>query len=96
MIVEFLPPAKAELMDAVDYYEGELNGLGQRFWDELDRHIAWIAENPELPRLREGGYRRVNLRVFPYYIAYVVRDPVIWILSVAHGHRLPNYWIDRI
>jgi plasmid stabilization system protein ParE len=96
MIVEFLPQAKAELMDAADYYEGELNGLGQRFWDELDRHIAWIAENPELPRLREGGYRRVNLRVFPYYIAYVVRDPVIWILSVAHGHQLPNYWIDRI
>jgi Putative addiction module component len=26
MIVEFLPQAKAELMDAVAYYEGELNG----------------------------------------------------------------------
>ena len=96
MIVEFLPQAKAELMDAVDYYEGELNGLGQRFWDELDRHFAWIAENPELPQLGEGGYRRVNLRVFPYYIAYGVRDPVIWILSVSHGHQLPSYWIDRI
>jgi plasmid stabilization system protein ParE len=96
MIVEFLSQAKAELMDAVAYYEGELNGLGQRFWDELDRHIAWIAENPEVPRLRDGGYQRVNLNVFPYYIAYVVRDPIIWILSVAHGHRLPKYWIDRI
>jgi hypothetical protein len=27
MIVEFLPQAKAELTDAVNYYEGELNGL---------------------------------------------------------------------
>jgi hypothetical protein len=26
MIVEFLSQAKAELMDAVAYYEGELNG----------------------------------------------------------------------
>jgi plasmid stabilization system protein ParE len=95
MIVEFLPQAKAELMDAVVYYESELNGLGQRFWDEVDRHIAWIVQNPEVPRLRDGGYRRVNLSVFPYYIAYVVRDPVIWILSVAHGHSLPEYWIDR-
>jgi hypothetical protein len=75
MIVQFLPQAKAELMDAVDYYDGELNGLGQRFWDEVDRHIAWIADNPEIPQLRDGGYRRVNLRVFPYYIAYIVRDP---------------------
>jgi plasmid stabilization system protein ParE len=95
MIIEFLPQAKAELMDAAGYYEGELNGLGQRFWDEVDQHIVWIAENPEVPRLRDGGYRRVNLSVFPYYIAYIVRDPVIWILSIAHGRSLPEYWIDR-
>jgi plasmid stabilization system protein ParE len=95
MIVEFLPQAKSELMDAVAYYEGELSGLGQRFWDEVDEHIAWIAENPDVPRLRDGGYRRVNLKIFPYYVSYVVRDAVIWILAVAHGHTLPEYWIDR-
>jgi plasmid stabilization system protein ParE len=95
MIVEFLPQAKSELMDAVAYYEGELSGLGQRFWDEVDEHIAWIAENPDVPRLRDGGYRRVNLKIFPYYVSYVVRDAVIWILAVAHAHTLPEYWIDR-
>jgi hypothetical protein len=42
-----------------------------------------------------AGYRRVNLRVFPYYVAYIVRDPTIWVLSIAHGHSLPEYWIDR-
>jgi hypothetical protein len=40
MIIEFLPQAKSELMDAVAYYEGELSGSGQRFWDEVDEHIA--------------------------------------------------------
>jgi hypothetical protein len=30
MIIEFLPEANAELLDAVAYYEGELPGLGQR------------------------------------------------------------------
>jgi hypothetical protein len=65
MVVEFLPQAKSELMDAVAYYEGELSGLGQRFWDEVDEHIAWIAENPDIPRLRNGGYRCVNLKIFP-------------------------------
>jgi plasmid stabilization system protein ParE len=95
MIVEFLPQAKSELLDAVEYYEGELVGLGQRFWNEVDQHISWITDNPEVPQLRPGGYRRVNLRVFPYYVAYILRDPVIWILSIAHGHSLPEYWIDR-
>jgi hypothetical protein len=95
MIVEFLPEAKSELLDAVEYYESELPGLGQRFWNEVDQHVSWIAENPEVPQERAGRYRRVNLRVFPYYVAYIVRDPVIWILSIAHGHSLPEYWIDR-
>jgi plasmid stabilization system protein ParE len=95
MTVEFLPQARSELLDAVEYYETELPGLGHRFWDEVDAHIAWIAENPEVPQLRDGGYRRVNLAVFPYYVAYIVRDPVILILSIAHGHSLPEYWIDR-
>ena len=54
MILEFLPQAKSELMDAVAYYEGELSGLGQQFLDEVDEHIAWIAENPDIPRLRDG------------------------------------------
>ncbi len=95
MIVEFLPQAHSELKDAVAYYEGELSGLGQRFWDEVDQHLDWIAGNHEVPRLRSGGYRRVSLKIFPYYISYVVRDPVIWILAVAHGHSRPEYWIDR-
>jgi hypothetical protein len=95
MIIRFLSHAKSELTDAVAYYEGELSGLGHRFWDELDQHIAWIERNHEVPRLRPGGYRRVNLKIFPYYVSYVVREQVIWILAVAHAHSLPEYWIDR-
>ena len=34
MIIKFLSQAHSELIDAVAYFEGELNGLGQRLWDE--------------------------------------------------------------
>lgn len=43
MIIKFLSQAHSELIDAVAYYEGELSGLGQRLWDEVDEHIAWLA-----------------------------------------------------
>lgn len=95
MNVQFLPEARAELQDAVAYYEGELSGLGLRLWEEVDRHITWIQRNYELPRLRSAGYRRVNLKIFPYYISYIVRGSDIWILAIAHGHTRPDYWIDR-
>lgn len=79
MIIELLPEAKSQLFDPVAYYEGELRGLGQRPWDDVDQHIRRIAGNYEVPRVRPGGYRRVNLKIFPYYIFYVVRAPVAWI-----------------
>lgn len=84
-----------ELNDAVEYYEGEQTGLGLRMLDEIDEHIRWIMRNPTFPRVRKGGYRRVNLKTFPYYIAYIVREDTLWILAIAHSHRKPEYWIVR-
>ncbi len=68
-----------------------------RAWDkgEVDRCILWIEDHPELYRLRPGGYRRATLRVFPYYIPYVVREEIVWILAVAHASQKPLYWISR-
>lgn len=82
-----------EIQDASEYYESEQAGLGYRFWQELDMHVQWILGNPTAPRLRSGGYRRVNLKIFPYYIAYAIRDEAIVLLAVAHSHRKPHYWM---
>jgi plasmid stabilization system protein ParE len=95
MTIIVLPEAADEFEDATAYYSDKQSGLGQRFRDEVDRYIRWIAEHTEIPRLRLGGYRRVNLRVFPHYIAYVQFGQTIWILAIAHAHREPEYWIDR-
>ena len=95
MRIVVLPEAADEFDDAADYFEQQQAGLGRRFRDEVDRHIRWIGEHSDIPRLRRGGYRRVNLKVFPYYVAYLIWQDTIWILAVAHGHRKPEYWIHR-
>ena len=95
MRIVVLPEAADEFDDATDYYEQQQPGLGHRFRDEVDRHIRWISGHAELSRLRPGGYRRVNLKIFPYYVAYLVRQDTVWILAVAQGHRKPEYWIRR-
>ena len=94
MRIVVLPEAADEFDDAADYYDEQKAGLGQRYRDEVDRHIRWIAMHPDLPRIRTGGYRRVNLKVFPYYVAYVLHQQAIWVLAIAHGRRKPEYsWI---
>ena len=95
MIIRFVDEAHREFLDAISGYEDARAGLGQRFKDEVDRCVLWIADHPELYRLRPSGYHRINLRFFPYYIPYIVRGEILWVLAVAHASRKPLYWISR-
>ena len=90
-----LDQAAAELADAIARYESIESGLGVRLKQDVKNAVAWIADHAELPGLRPKGDRRVNLKVFPYYIAYIIHSDVIWILAIAHSARRPEYWITR-
>jgi plasmid stabilization system protein ParE len=96
MIVEFLDEAELELVAAAQWYESKQPGLGKRFRDDVAHVTACIAEDPFLWREREGGYRRVDCPVFPYYIPYFIRAEKIIIAAVAHSRREPGYWKARI
>ena len=95
MRIELHPKAEAELASQVAYYEEQQPGLGQRFYREVIDCLDWVSVNPTLPRLRKS-YRRVNLKVFPFYIAYVVERDLVWVVAIAHGNRKPGYWAKRI
>ena|SRR6266478_2347132 len=95
MRIRFLDEAKLEFLDVISYYETEQPGLGRQFKEEVDRSLLWVVERPQICTLRAGGYRRLNLRVFPYYIPYTVRRSTLWVLAIAHGQRKPEYWIKR-
>lgn len=95
MNVEIVQEAKIELEEAIAYYEEIEQGLGFRFKEEARHSIRWIRDNPLMPRVRTKGYRRVNLKVFPFYVAYFIHAGSIWILAIAHGRRRPEYWFER-
>lgn len=96
MTLVVLKQAENEFSKSVSYYESREAGLGIRFRDEVAATVGWIQEHPEVPRIRPRGYRRVNLRVFPHYVAYVIRGETLWVVAIAHAHRRPEFWIRRI
>jgi hypothetical protein len=81
MNLHVLKVAEDELNEAVAYYEEIEPGLGSALKEEARETFQWIRNNPELPRLRSKGYRRVNLKIFPYYVAYFVWSDIIWICA---------------
>jgi plasmid stabilization system protein ParE len=69
--------------------------LGFRFRQLLEGGCEAIARTPLHWNERRGGFRRVNLRGFPYYIAYFIRGQRIIIAAVAHASQHPYYWKKR-
>lgn len=94
MRIELHPDADTEFAAQVDY-EKKQPGLGRRFYQEVIDCLDRIAANPALPRLRKD-HRRINLKVFPFYIAYAAEGDLVWVLAVAHGRRRPGYWRNRL
>ncbi len=95
MTIRFVDEARDEFLNGISHYEKQQTGFGRRFKIEVEQSLLWLSEHSEACRLRPGGYRRLNLRIFPYYLPYIVRGSTLWILAIAHGHRKPEYWIQR-
>jgi hypothetical protein len=93
--IEFLDEARTELVEATLWYENQESGLGFRFRDEISSLCEIICNFPYLWRELDGGYRRVNCPVFPYFVAYKVIQQTIVVFAVAHAHREPDYWKNR-
>lgn len=96
MKVLFDKLANLELDDASEYYEFEVPGLGVRFKEEVKRGIRRICEYPGTWAIEKGDVRRYLLHMFPYKILYSIEKDYIYIIAIAHCHRRPDYWIDRI
>ena len=96
LVLEFFPEAAAELECATGEYEARVPGLGVRFRQVVESTCAAIVQHPLLWRERPGGYRRVNLPGFPYYIAFILRCDRVLISAVAHASRHPDYWKGRV
>ena len=94
MRIEFHPEADTEFAAQIEYYEAREAGLGVRYYREVMASLEWIANHPSVPRLRKT-FRRLNLKAFPFYIAYSVESDLIWVLAVAHCKRRPRYWTKR-
>jgi hypothetical protein len=96
MKIAFLEPAETELDEAIAYYDAQRPGLGEEFLVEvlltLERIQAYPAAWPHLSRQT----RRCRTRRFPYGVVYRATQNELLVVAIAHLHRRPLYWVDRI
>ena len=95
MNIVFSKLAKRELDDACHYYNRELEGLGNRFREDIRQSVKRIAQHPQAWSIERGEIRKYVLHRFPYKILYSIETNHLFIIAVAHQHRRPDYWVEK-
>ena len=87
MNVRVLEVAQQELDEAISYYNGQVAGLGD---------VERIRQFPDAWHPLGEGVRRCRLRRFPYGLIYHTDEVGVLLIAVAHTHRRPGYWSERL
>lgn len=86
------PTAQQDLREAVQWYEAQRSGLGERFAAKIDQLLKRIAVSPfQFPEFDEE-VRRALVQQFPYAVYFVLADHAVVILAILHQRRHPDTW----
>ncbi len=93
--LRFSKEAKLEFDEAINYYNNEQLGLGDRFKAEIKFSINNILKFPNLYPIIQGEVRKCVTHTFPFTIFYKLKDETIYILAIANHHKNPNFYSKR-
>jgi toxin ParE1/3/4 len=93
--VIFTQAARAELIEAQDWYEGEATGLGRRFRQAVDDLMERMSDSPRQFPIVFKNVRRALLRSFPYSLFFVVEGDDLTVIACFHASRDPSHWQKR-
>ena len=92
----FHEQADTEYNDALDWYLARSPQAAAEFAEELTRAVELISGAPHRWARDRAGTRRFLLHRFPFALIYRELPSVVQVLAVAHTHRRPGYWKDRL
>jgi plasmid stabilization system protein ParE len=84
--------AERDLIEAYEWYEEKVPGLGTDFLAVIERTLESIQENPARFPVIYRYVRRALMRRFPYGIFYFLEGENIIVLGVMHTGRNPAKW----
>jgi toxin ParE2 len=96
MSIHLLTPAQTELDEAITWYTEQAPGLGDAFLIETLKTLQLIEQFPQAWHPLTPHIRRCRLRRFPYSVVYTQDGVDILVLAIAHQHRKPGYWHNRL
>ncbi len=91
------PAANRDIDEAINWYDSQEGGLGNRFIAAVQDRFMEISKFPLSSRLIPNtAARKSLLSHWPYFIYYRIVNEVIRVFAVIHTSRDPNYILSRV
>lgn len=90
------PLALEEIIEAKNFYNSKVGGLGNHLFDEIDRAFKLIVETPVTWPTYNENLHRFILKRFPFSIIYRILEDKVQVIAFMHQHRKPLYWKKRL
>ena len=81
-----------DLAGGFGYYEGQSEGLGEKFLAAVDSAFNALEQYPEMFSRVHGEVRRAVVSKFPYAVFFRVEPKRVVVLTVLHTARDPKLW----
>ncbi|MBI2258570.1 MAG: hypothetical protein HYU67_06680 [Flavobacteriia bacterium] len=84
-----------DIQEAIDYYDEQLIGLGEKFESYLNKYIKTLAKNP-FYQIRYDNIRCLPMKKYPFMIHFTVDEQIntVYIHSIINTSRDPKgYWV---
>ncbi len=88
--------ASLEFDEAIDWYENQAKGLGERFKNEVVKRIKSARNNPSWYPQESKNLHKLYIPKFPYKVIFTYTSTHLTIWAICHLHRKPRYWKSRI
>lgn len=90
------PETERDLLEAHEWYENQLEGLGLDFLLCFEAALETISQRPSSFPIVAKKPRRALLRRFAYANLFVELPETIAVIGVFHGSRSPSLWRRRV
>ena len=87
-----LPDAEEDIRRAVDWYDRQEWGLGEKFNAAIGRCLESVESFPDSYPLVLKNVRQAMVKPFPYGIYFRETNGVLYVHRVIHHSRHPRTW----
>jgi toxin ParE1/3/4 len=94
LILAWLPAARRDFDDLVDYIAADQPMAAIAQGDEIEAQVSTLVNHPRMDRLgRVKGTRELVIVRSPFIVAYRIKGRAIQILRILHGAQ---QWPERL